>query len=285
MTRNDIERVLEKYAGHKDEAVRAQLARLRPVFLEKADIVNRLTDEDVRFSMPEKNIVAEALRGKIHLAETGCLNIAPGALLRVLERMAKTVETSFGVSSGITDFSIVGTGDFPKLAATNPGRFADKALSVLMDEKAATSEALPLAIAISLTTRIFFEAFAEKASAVLEAEDDPVVDYDRPNTCPVCGGLPDLAAVVPTERSGNVKKLFCNCCGASWKYERIRCSVCGDSVVSDLEYVHDEADEAHRLHVCKKCGSSFPTYFSKGEAFVPEVETVVIEGLARAFAA
>ena len=81
-------------------------------------------------------------------------------------------------------------------------------------------------------------------------------------------------------RNGNVKKLYCTCCGASWKFERIRCAVCGDEAVSDLSYVHDEKDESHRLHVCKSCGAAMPTVFAGEELnFNADVEGIVMSGL------
>ena len=102
--------------------------------------------------------------------------------------------------------------------------------------------------------------------------------------------LPDLpclriAGFAATPKNGNVKHLHCGTCGAHWKFERIRCAACGTSAVSDLSYVHDEADPARRLHVCKACGAATPTFFASGDAesFSPEVERLRLTGLEAAY--
>ena len=67
---------------------------------------------------------------------------------------------------------------------------------------------------------------------------------------------------------------YCACCGADWQFERIRCAVCGDEATSELQYVHLEGDDKHRLHVCSACDSTVATVFgAESEDFDPDFES------------
>lgn len=135
------------------------------------------------------------------------------------------------------------------------------------------------------TLRAYLTRFAEKASGLLERSEEQKPSYSRTNTCFCCGSEPDIAAVVETTLRGNVKKLFCSTCGASWLYERIRCVRCGNDVVSELTYISDEADDMHRMHVCSKCGGAMPTLFAMGDelTFSADIEAIVLTGLEEAY--
>ena len=59
-----------------------------------------------------------------------------------------------------------------------------------------------------------------------------------------------------------------------WQFERIRCAVCGDEATSELQYVHLEGDDKHRLHVCSACDSTVATVFgAESEDFDPDFES------------
>lgn len=133
---------------------------------------------------------------------------------------------------------------------------------------------------IGFTLRAFLDATATAASTALDKVYPDTVHIERPLNCPVCGSPAAIAAVVETMHNGNVKRLYCNCCGGWWKFERIRCAVCGDEAVSDLEYVHDASDDKRRLHVCKSCHRAMPTLFvGESVGFSPDVESIAMSGL------
>lgn len=65
--------------------------------------------------------------------------------------------------------------------------------------------------------------------------------------CPVCGGLPDLAALVgdPASRS-----LVCSRCSTPWPYPRVGCPFCGDV---DAQVYYESEGATHRLYCCPRC--------------------------------
>ena len=97
--------------------------------------------------------------------------------------------------------------------------------------------------------RVFLDDAATEASRAFDRMVPDTVHFKRSITCPVCGTRASMAAVGATQNRGNVKRLYCACCGADWQFERIRCAVCGDEATSELQYVHLEGDDKHRLHV------------------------------------
>jgi len=58
----------------------------------------------------------------------------------------------------------------------------------------------------------------------------------------------------------------------------VRCARCGQRSHDKLEYLFDEADPGHRLHVCKACNGYIPVTFQKqtGVIAIPEVEEVIM---------
>lgn len=122
--------------------------------------------------------------------------------------------------------------------------------------------------------RVFLDDAATEASRAFDRMVPDTVHFKRSITCPVCGTRASMAAVGATQNRGNVKRLYCACCGADWQFERIRCAVCGDEATSELQYVHLEGDDKHRLHVCSACDSTVATVFgAESEDFDPEFES------------
>lgn len=97
--------------------------------------------------------------------------------------------------------------------------------------------------------------------------------------CPVCG-TPAASGVVRDEGElqGGRRWLSCPVCRTQWEYARIRCARCGTRSQQDLEYLFDEEDPAHRLHVCKKCHGYAAVSFEKDLRLIgtPEVEEIVM---------
>lgn len=97
--------------------------------------------------------------------------------------------------------------------------------------------------------------------------------------CPACG-TPASSAVIRDEGElqGGRRWLSCPTCRTQWEYARIRCVRCGTRTHTDLEYLYDEADPAHRIHVCSACHGYTPVVFERETRVVtvPEVEEVVM---------
>lgn len=290
MNRQSIERALAKYADHKDPAVRARLAAFGPALAAAADFSKSLAPEDVEWTRPSNEEVDAALRGGPSLLCAGGLRIRPEAFAGAVCAMGEALLAGFApndplrVECAAADLAALASPAVAELAQKDPMACLDACARAWTGSEAVLDRfALP---AVGLALRAFLDRFAMEATRTLELRDDPITDYDRSLKCPVCGADASFAAVTPTAKNGNMKKLFCSCCGASWHFERIRCAACGTEAVSDLEYVHDEGDDAHRLHVCKACGAATPTLFSTGEVstFSPEVEAIVMTGLEEAYA-
>jgi len=66
-------------------------------------------------------------------------------------------------------------------------------------------------------------------------------------SCPVCGGLPDLAILAgdPAARS-----LVCSRCTTLWPYTRVGCPFCRSG---DGQVYYADGDGGHRLYVCLHC--------------------------------
>ncbi len=290
MNRQSIERALAKYADHKDPAVRARLAAFGPALAAAAELSASLSAEDAVWQRPSDEAVAAALRGGPSLLKSAGIQIRPEAFAAGMCRIADALLAHLDGDEALkrecasADLSPLASSEMVSIAASDPLAYLDACTKAWEGSEAALDRfALPAA---GLTLRAFLDRYAMEATRRLELADDPITDYDRSLKCPVCGADASFAAVTPTARNGNMKRLYCGCCGASWHFERIRCAACGTESVSDLEYVHDEGDDAHRLHLCKACGAATPTLFSTGEAstFSPEVEAIVMTGLEDAYA-
>ncbi len=70
--------------------------------------------------------------------------------------------------------------------------------------------------------------------------------------CPICGGLPAIAALVGEEGK---REALCSFCGHFWQLPRITCPFCKTDKQEDLRYFYGEGEELYRVHVCEKCRS------------------------------
>lgn len=68
--------------------------------------------------------------------------------------------------------------------------------------------------------------------------------------CPVCGGVPDFAAI---ERGGQRRILLCERCRAEWPVSVGFCVFCGEQDPERLGF-YPSPDETYRLDVCDTCG-------------------------------
>ena len=261
-----------------------RLAYFGPALLKVCEVARRLPTAE----LPEQARIEEALiRPDRTLLADGPVAIDPAEFEEVVREFAVVLhdaahaEGSLSDAMKAVDWTRFTTPDLVEVARTRPSDYFDRVEEAAEGDDLLSYYILPV---LGFALRAHLDRFAAQASAAIDRTDD-VTDHDRPLVCPVCGGLPDFASVHATPKNGNVKHLHCGTCGAHWKFERIRCAACGTSAVSDLSYVHDEADPARRLHVCKACGAATPTFFASGDAesFSPEVERLRLTGLEAAY--
>lgn len=283
MQKRTLEAVLQN-ASVDDPVVADRLAYFGPALLKVCEVARRLPTAE----LPEQARIGEALiRPDRTLLANGPVAIDPAEFEEVVREFAVVLhdaahaEGSLSDAMKAVDWTRFTTPDLVEVARTRPSDYFDRVEEAAEGDDLLSYYILPV---LGFALRAHLDRFAAQASAAIDRTDD-VTDHDRPLVCPVCGGLPDFASVHATPKNGNVKHLHCGTCGAHWKFERIRCATCGTSAVSDLSYVHDEADPARRLHVCKACGAATPTFFASGDAesFSPEVERLRLTGLEAAY--
>lgn len=283
MQKRTLEAALQN-ASVDDPVVADRLAYFGPALLKVCEVARRLPTAE----LPEQARIEEALiRPDRTLLADGPVAIDPAEFEEVVREFAVVLhdaahaEGSLSDAMKAVDWTRFTTPDLVEDARTRPSDYFDRVEEAAEGDDLLSYYILPV---LGFALRAHLDRFAAQASAAIDRTDD-VTDHDRPLVCPVCGGLPDFASVHATPKNGNVKHLHCGTCGAHWKFERIRCAACGTSAVSDLSYVHDEADPARRLHVCKACGAATPTFFASGDAesFSPEVERLRLTGLEAAY--
>lgn len=283
MQKRTLEAALQN-ASVDDPVVADRLAYFGPALLKVCEVARRLPTAE----LPEQARIEEALiRPDRTLLADGPVAIDPAEFEEVVREFAVVLhdaahaEGSLSDAMKAVDWTRFTTPDLVEVARTRPSDYFDRVEEAAEGDDLLSYYILPV---LGFALRAHLARFAAQASAEIDRTDD-VTDHDRPLVCPVCGGLPDFASVHATPKNGNVKHLHCGTCGAHWKFERIRCAACGTSAVSDLSYVHDEADPARRLHVCKACGAATPTFFASGDAesFSPEVERLRLTGLEAAY--
>lgn len=76
------------------------------------------------------------------------------------------------------------------------------------------------------------------------------LDSWRYGYCPICGGLPAIAALVGEEGK---REGLCSFCGHLWKLPRLGCPFCGTDKQEDLRYFFGEGDDLYRVQVCEQC--------------------------------
>lgn len=283
MQKRTLEAALRN-AGVDDPVVADRLAYFGPALLKVCEVARRLPEAP----LPGRERMEAALRNPAHpLLADGPVSIDPVEFEKTVREFASVLhdaahaEGSLSDAMKAVDWTLFTTPDLVEVARTRPSDYFDRVEEAAEGDDLLSYYILPV---LGFALRAHLDRFAAQASAAIDRTDD-VTDHDRPLVCPVCGGLPDFASVHATPKNGNVKHLHCGTCGAHWKFERIRCAACGTSAVSDLSYVHDEADPARRLHVCKACGAATPTFFASGDAesFSPEVERLRLTGLEAAY--
>lgn len=243
------------------------LAMLR----ETARLKTEVTAPEVQWT-PEE--MQDALHGKKPLFASRFIQIPREEFLRVFAAIRAVADAS--IPSGdpclnIPEPEAFFTQDTLNALAKYPDALWDRIEEVGMDLTLAELYFVPVT---AFAMRVFLDDAATEASRAFDRMVPDTVHFKRSITCPVCGTRASMAAVGATQNRGNVKRLYCACCGADWQFERIRCAECGDEATSELQYVHLEGDDKHRLHVCSACESSVATVFgAESEDFDPDFES------------
>jgi FdhE protein len=93
--------------------------------------------------------------------------------------------------------------------------------------------------------RPFLRAYAEAYGSLVDE-----AGWHR-GYCPICGGEPDFAAIVPEE--GGPRRLICSRCDNEWQFVRLGCPFCETRDHAQVHF-YPEEDGSHRLYVCDNCG-------------------------------
>ncbi len=238
---------------------------------EAARLKTEVTVPEVEWT-PEE--MQDALHGKKPLFASRFIHVPREEFLRVFAAIRAVADES--IPSGdpclnIPEPEAFFTQDTLDALAKYPDALWDRIEEAGMDLTLAELYFVPVT---AFAMRVFLDDVATEASRAFDRMVPDTVHFKRSITCPVCGTRASMAAVGATQNRGNVKRLYCACCGADWQFERIRCAVCGDEATSELQYVHLEGDDKHRLHVCSACDSTVATVFgAESEDFDPEFES------------
>lgn len=107
------------------------------------------------------------------------------------------------------------------------------------------------ASALSATEDFFARTCLQPAAENLQVQTPPVSHYIG-TTCPICGGLAQLAVLRP-EGEGASRSLHCSFCLHEWPFRRIACPWCGEEDKEKLpRYTPDECDSVH-VEACETC--------------------------------
>lgn len=238
---------------------------------EAARLKTEVTVPEVEWT-PEE--MQDALHGKKPLFASRFIHVSREEFLRVFAAIRAVADES--IPSGdpclnIPEPEAFFTQDTLDALAKYPDALWDRIEEAGMDLTPAELYFVPVT---AFAMRVFLDDAATEASRAFDRMVPDTVHFKRSITCPVCGTRASMAAVGATQNRGNVKRLYCACCGADWQFERIRCAVCGDEATSELQYVHLEGDDKHRLHVCSACDSTVATVFgAESEDFDPDFES------------
>lgn len=243
------------------------LAMLRTAALVKAEL---------HLEAPEwtQEELVDALHGKKSLFANRIVPMPQQEYVRVFKLLKQAVCAASLHSEawlGMPEPEVVFTQANLDVMSKNPEALWDVLEKAGVDLERAQEQFVPVA---AFAMRVFFEDAAVQASEAMDRLVPDTVHFARSVSCPVCGMRASMAGVGATQNRGNVKRLHCSCCGASWQFERIRCAICGTDATSDLQYVHLQGDDKHRLHVCSACGGAVPTVFgAESDEFDPDFET------------
>jgi formate dehydrogenase accessory protein FdhE len=124
---------------------------------------------------------------------------------------------------------------------------AEKAGWLGLGEAALDAGDCALAGADDFFTRACLQPLAEHLQLQMPRTTDQF-----PSTCPVCGGLPQMA-ILRQEGEGCSRSLLCSFCLCEWAFRRVVCPSCGEEDKEKLpRYSAEECNYVH-VEACDTC--------------------------------
>lgn len=168
-------------------------------------------------------------------------------------------------------------------ACKNPEKMLDEFFENVnehyLKETRTTETAQTIARFASLSLLWALRADFEGVARVISKEQPKgFSETHHPLTCPVCGSAPALARIGgENETEGRGRTLYCQQCGNTWAFERVRCVRCGTRNQGHLHYFNVEGDDGHRIATCDECGGYVRSIFVDDvlQPFSFEVEEVI----------
>jgi hypothetical protein len=165
---------------------------------------------------------------------------------RLASRAQAVVEASTAESAAARGFC--------EWIAKNPDQFTSWARTMLLEGEAALEALVPRpagepTFASSVLRLVLLAELGEWTGRIVARLDE--ASWPR-GDCPICGAWPALA-----ESRGLEQRRFlrCDCCGADWPGNRLRCTYCGDADHRSLRTLFAEGEQNRcRLAVCDRCG-------------------------------
>jgi len=99
-------------------------------------------------------------------------------------------------------------------------------------------------------------------------ETSPEPESILSGSCSFCG---TYARIIFDEEAQ--RTLFCPLCSHSWRYPRVRCTVCGNTDHETLGYIEAEGIEGVRVYFCRQCNHFIKAVDIK-DRITPDAETM-----------
>ena len=95
------------------------------------------------------------------------------------------------------------------------------------------------------------------------ARTAPEKVHEEKSRCPVCGGLPQVSAIVEESgefMQGSPRYLICSRCAFWWRFARATCPTCGEHNPSELASFRADAWPWARIDSCQTCHTYIKTF-------------------------
>ena len=216
-------------------------------FYDKVLSAQRETQEET--PLPEIDLAEEQIEVRIAegfpLIESGNFSVDSNSSDRLFRKLCQISETENPVlaSAGKALLEAMDSG------ALEPAELRRAVLQNHTETIERCAEVLEISLpAVQTLTKLSIQPSLLVTVAILAKTND--LDRWRYGYCPVCGGLPAIAALIGEEgkRVG-----LCSFCGHFWSLLRLSCPFCGTDKQEDIRYFFAEGDELYRVQVCEQC--------------------------------
>ena len=216
-------------------------------FYDKVLSAQRETQEET--PLPEIDLAEEQIEVRMAegfpLIESGNFSVDSNSSDRLFRKLCQISETENPVlaSAGKALLEAMDSG------ALEPAELRRAVLQNHTETIERCAEVLEISLpAVQTLTKLSIQPSLLVTVASLAKTTD--LDRWRYGYCPVCGGLPAIAALIGEEgkRVG-----LCSFCGHFWSLLRLSCPFCGTDKQEDIRYFFAEGDELYRVQVCEQC--------------------------------